>query len=320
MKITLSKLMAMPMAELKSRIESIDASAVRGRALRRQLNGLKKKSGGFTLLELLVVVAILAAIAGTATIMLQDTDRKASAAAHVAMMDELSKGIQTFRVLNQGMYPDNFDSLLANGTNSLTGASELTGFVSADLLGSISTTTLSATDIEALSSVGIKTAKVLNNTLDPNGASDGDCKTGADIQKLLKSKSTDITAQNIFKDGTTADNNGNGCGFAAGATLTAGDTVYRWNENANVRVNAGVNDRLIAFGVGPDSTLFAPSTIGALSNVPVYRHVQPTEYNRFIVLWNVSTTGGQASFQAIVDGAGDTKDEELGELDNVRRT
>ncbi|MBL8425817.1 MAG: hypothetical protein JNK06_20355 [Candidatus Accumulibacter phosphatis] len=45
-----------------------------------------------------------------------------------------------------------------------------------------------------------------------------------------------------------------------------------------------------------------------------------TEYNRFIVLWNVSTTGGQATFQAIVDGAGDTKDEELGEVDNVRRT
>ena len=80
----LNKLMAMSKAELKSRIQAIDAAAVKGRALRRQLAGLKKKEGGFTLLELLVVVAILAAIAGTATVMLQDTDRKAAAGAHVA--------------------------------------------------------------------------------------------------------------------------------------------------------------------------------------------------------------------------------------------
>ncbi|MBK1680869.1 type II secretion system protein [Rhodocyclus tenuis] len=323
MKITLSKLMAMPMAELKSRIESIDAAAVRGRALRRQLNGLKKKSGGFTLLELLVVVAILAAIAGTATIMLQDTDRKASAAAHVAMMDELSKGIQTFRVLNQGMYPDNFDSLLGNGTATLTGATPLTGFLSEDLIGdgtagsgSIEPTTLTAADVAALDSVGIKNARVVDTTQDPNAGTEGSCATGALIQTMLKSKSTDITAQNIFKDATA----GNGCGFAASAPLIADGAAYRWRASGNVRVNAAATDRLIAFGVGPDSTLFAPSTIGALSNVPVYRHVQPTEYNRFIVLWNVSTTGGQASFQAIVDGAGDTKDEELGEFDNVRKT
>ena len=66
---------------------------------------------GFTLLELLVVVAILAAIAGTATIALQDTDARASAAAHVAMMDELNKGVRTFRVLNKNALPNNFDSL-----------------------------------------------------------------------------------------------------------------------------------------------------------------------------------------------------------------
>lgn len=320
----LKKLMGMPKAQLQSLVQSIDATAVKSRAMRRKLQGLKHKEGGFTLLELLVVVAILAAIAGTATIMLQDTDRKGAAAAHVAMMDELSKGIQTFRVLNQGQYPNNFDSLLSNTTATLTGAAAIdtaasvtagTNFISADLLGNLTLGALTATDVAALGSVGINQARVINTAAVPDGGAAGDCATGAAIRTLLSSKVGNTTPQNIFRAPTA-----NGCGHVANAPLAAADAAYFWNTTGNLRVNAAATDRLVAFGVGPDSTLFNPSTIGALSNVPVYRHVAPTEYNRFIVLFNTSTTGGQATFQAIIDGAGDTKDEELGEVDNVRKT
>lgn len=327
----LNKLLAMTKAELKSKIQSIDASAVKGRAMRRQLAGMQKKQGGFTLLELLVVVAILAAIAGTATIMLQDTDRKGAAAAHVAMMDELSKGIQTFRVLNQGNYPDNFDSLMRNSSNVLTGATP-SGVISSDLAGNLTPTTLTANDITALGEVGIKTTRLIQSDAVPTGGVADDCSTGEKIATLLLSKKTNVTMQNIFRPVSA-----NGCGFATNTALVDGGAVYVWGTGtatnlANLRVNAPQDAKLVAFGVGADSSLFNPSTIGALSNVPVYRHVTPTEYNRFIVLWNVGTvaTGGatpvaavglaQATFQAIIDGAGDTKDEELGEVDNVRKT
>ena len=73
----------------------------------------RKNQEGFTLLEMLVTVGIMAAVAGTATIALQDTTARASAAAHVAHMDELNEGIMTFRVLRGNAYPNNFDSLLA---------------------------------------------------------------------------------------------------------------------------------------------------------------------------------------------------------------
>ncbi len=108
----------------------------------------------------------------------------------------------------------------------------------------------------------------------------------------------------------------------ADATIAATTPLVRWNSAQNLRVNADTADVVYAFGVGPDSTLFRPDIIGALSNVPVYRHVANNEYNRFVVLFKAAGTGvkGQAIFQAIVDGAGDTKDEELGEVDNVRST
>lgn len=304
----LTKLLAMTKAELKSKIQSIDETAVKGRALRRQLAGMKRKEGGFTLLELLVVVAILAAIAGTATIMLQDTDRKGAAAAHVAMMDELSKGIQTYRVLNAGNYPDTWDSLLQNATNDQTGATA-SAVLSSDLTGNLTLGALVAADVTALNNVGIANTRII----DP--AAQGGLCANATIKTLITDKGNDVTAQNIFRSPTA-----NGCGYAANATLAAGPIMV-WNGGAErVGLPAASTNKLVAFGVGADSTLFEPTRIGALSNVPVYRHVANDEYNRFIVLWNVSTAGGQATFQAIIDGAGDTKDEELGEVDNVRRT
>lgn len=311
----LTKLMAMSKAELKSKLQALDISAVKGRALRRKFETIRsKKEGGFTLLELLVVVAILAAIAGTATIMLQDTDRKGAAAAHVAMMDELSKGIQTFRVLNGGDYPDNWDSLMFNATNSLAGAT-VSSVLSTDLVGNLTAGTLSAADLAALKNVGITTARVLDPAATPEDVAAGGC-ADASIKATITDKGNNVTAQNIFRPATA-----NGCGYAANATLADGDAVMVWSGGPErAGLPSASTNKLVAFGVGADASLFNPTTIGALSNVPVYRHVGNNEYNRFVVLWNVSTAGGQATFQAIIDGAGDTKDEELGEVDNVRRT
>lgn len=313
----LQKLMAMPKAKLSALVQSIDEKAVKGRAMRRQLATMKRKEGGFTLLELLVVVAILAAIAGTATIMLQDTDRKGAAAAHVGMMDELSKGIQTFRVLNQGSYPNNFDSLLSSTDGTSGGTITELSILEGNLAGFLAPYTLSATQLAALNNVGITTSRIINGGLTPAWGAAGDCAPAA-LAASIENKDNNVTAQNIFRSDAA-----NGCGAATSITLDAtNNTVVRWDAAQNERVNALSTDTVVAFGVGPDSSLFDPALIGALSNVPVYRHVTNVQYNRFITLFKVEGSGvrGQAIFQAIIDGAGDTKDEELGEVDNVRAT
>lgn len=328
----LTRLMALTKAQLKSKVQAIDASGVKGRDLRRKFEKIRNKQGGFTLLELLVVVAILAAIAGTATIMLQDTDRKASAGAHVAMMDELSKGIQTFRTMNNA-FPDNWDSLMQVATSAAayTTAAPMV-LLSNDLLGSITTGTLTATEASTLSASGITQVRVVGGDVRVGDAATGalcDVTSKATLQAIINDKSNDLVAQNVYRRGTS-----NGCGVEASHTLAASDPVILWSADANRRVNAhmtgdvvdgvtlGVDDRLVAFGVGPDTSLFDPARNGALSNVPVYRHVEPDEYNRFVALFKVTGAGvsDKAVFQAIVDGAGDTKDEELGELDGTRGT
>ncbi|MDR1423632.1 MAG: prepilin-type N-terminal cleavage/methylation domain-containing protein [Azoarcus sp.] len=349
----LSKLLAMSRSELKNKLQAVDTAAVKDRGLRRKFEKIRAKQGGFTLLELLVVVLILAAISGTATIMLQDTDRKNAAGAHVAMMDELSKGIQTFRVLNNA-YPDVWDSLFASSGGVLTGANPL-AIISTDLFetggANLDEDVFVADDIKALNTVGIRRVRVVDTDAEPEGFATGvrTCENSRDddgIGGLIRSKLTDVTAQNIFRVATA-----NGCGAENNVQFANGDPVMVWAgdpQRVGVPIGASVygsssatnENKLIAFGIGPDSTLFSPSQLGSMSNTPVYRHVAADEYNRFIVLFNVNPTkvimaetatpgvfaedeqsaGGQAIFQAIIDGAGDTKDEELGELDGMRPT
>lgn len=260
----LTKLLAMTKAELKSKIQSIDESAIKGRALRRQLAGMKKKEGGFTLLELLVVVAILAAIAGTATIMLHDTDKKAFAAAHVAMMDELSKGILTFKQIN-GTYPNNWDSLMASADGTLTAAAPTVLLNSAlydaatPANGAIINGTITAAELATLTEVGITTVRVIDNSIAGCAPTITAPSTTPAIVNTIKDKTNDITVQNIFRTAAA-----NGCGAVLNAALAATTPVMVWQGDLT-RVNAPAGSKLVAFGIGPDTTLFQSTQYGGLT-------------------------------------------------------
>jgi prepilin-type N-terminal cleavage/methylation domain-containing protein len=302
-----------------AKLAAVETHQVSGK-LRGRLAALKKKEGGFTLLELLVVVAILAAVAGTATIILRDTDRQASAAAHVAMMDELSKGILTYRVLNNGLYPDNFDSLFANATNDLNGVT-ITDFaevINDDLAGSLTVVTLNADRLALLNDYGIEHVRIIDPASQAGGCS------AANIKALINDRGNNVVNGNIFRAqfGTLAGDGG--CGYAADYELTDTDTVAAWDTSAasggDIRIKATTGQVIYAFGIGPDSTLFSPDKRGALNNVPTYRHVTQEEYNRFVALLGENPITHDLELYAIIDGAGDTKDEELGEWDGTRST
>ncbi len=202
---------------LTQKFNAIQASDISDSELKSKFLKLKAaKQAGFTLLELLVVVAILAAIAGTASIALQDTDARASAAAHVAMMDELNKGIRTFRVLNKNSLPTNFDSLISTTTakDGVTGAAKLS-------ISAIDDIELMAvtTDVGSiLHGGGITSLRYVHNAAAANPADAGDCSK---IKELIESRGNAVVAGNIFLSPAA-----NGCGYSASFSSGAADDDY----------------------------------------------------------------------------------------------
>ncbi len=333
----------MNMKTVVKNFDRIDTRSIPDNKLAKRVSRLqaKRKQGGFTLLELLVVVAILAAIAGTATIALQDTDARASAAAHVAMMDELGEGIHTYRVLNSNKYPNHFDSLIQADDAAIANPVALSVLavdpLDYDLL------QLTADSAAVLDDIGM--SEMMYVAVDQNPPDAGDCGATNTLAELIANRGNAVVAGNIFKTSTA-----NGCGVEH--TLALASPVMVWTggyerilgasgvafdatpiATDDTNVTAGIDDApvLMMVGLGSSSSLFDTSKLGGLTSVPVYRHVSGTEYNRFIALFNIGTidtagTGAgyvavdQVAFVAVVDGAGDTKEEELGEWDGTRNT
>jgi prepilin-type N-terminal cleavage/methylation domain-containing protein len=347
---------------LTQKFSQVQASDITDTELKSKFLKLKAaKQAGFTLLELLVVVAILAAIAGTATIALQDTDARASAAVHVAMMDELNKGVRTFRVLNSNQLPNNFDSLMVTNQAGipLSGvAATLLPHADGEILaiGDVAAGTLVAGAAGHMDEIGMTSLRYIISDLDvyddaaltavmsPEDVAAGGCNpAGGVLQDSVQQRSNAMVAGNIFNGMS-----GNGCGRSV--TLDDTSVVAYWSgtiervlgpgEYGNAAFNGtamvgqtanSVAPVLMAVGFGPSSNLFNANDLGGMTSVPAYRHVPGSQYNRFIGLFHVAnsaydgtdytyTAKDQISYSAVVDGAGDTKDEELGEWDGTRNT
>ena len=173
--------------------------------------------------------------------------------------------------------------------------------------------------------------------------------TCADTAEIVASRANAFVPGNIFLSPAA-----NGCGFSRG--IEDGDPVLIWTGGNERVLGSGAVELsaaatgvaggvltitpdadsvgykvLMAVGTGPSSNLFDASELGGMTSVPVYRHVGNTEYNRYFALFEIGEiadvsgtptliAADQVIIAGVVDGAGDTKEEELGEWDGTRNT
>ncbi|PIE68522.1 MAG: hypothetical protein CSA21_07015 [Deltaproteobacteria bacterium] len=222
---------------------------------------------------------------------------------------------------------------------------------------------------QPLEDIGIKQLRYIDPSLkleEPvSGGGTVEVYNCSDLQKTIRSRANAVVAGNIFNSVA-----GNGCGksvdvadnlpvafwtgtaerilgpgdfgdFQLTSLAGAADAPAAIDVASDLSGEADAGEGtpgpiFMAVGFGPSCSLFNAQQLGGMTSVPVYRHVAPDQYNRFIGLFHVANAfpaagGGvyangtvepvdQVAFVAVVDGAGDTKEEELGEWDGTRNT
>jgi len=285
-----------------------------------------RKSGGFTLLELIIVVAILAIIAGGLIAAYDGLDKQASKGVATFNIGALDQAIRTFAVVNNS-HPDNYDSLLFSDDASGTDGTAL-NLLPAKLQGKLSPLALSAAGVDAFNAVGITQARYV---------------TGASGNGWDNVAGTHSIPQRVFDNPTRGA--GASIALAAGTVVAIVETDQSTDflgaantDSSRLRDIAGLDENLphavVAFGIGNNSTLVKQDgdtgtsklTNTSLSEAPFYTDVPKEEYNRYIALYHIATdsnddgtfdTGehfSKARFLGVIDTKGDWYDEEYAEF------
>jgi prepilin-type N-terminal cleavage/methylation domain-containing protein len=307
--------------------KQLDVQTIEGIAdekLRQRALALKKKQGGFTLLELLVVVAILAVLGGLAIGSYGDKTTQAArggATNTIAAVDAMVRSYQaTAKVLPNDLdtlvcaNPTDTDMTLAN-TSDYGGVSDLPnvgGGIGAKLKSKISRVVLPDDSFVALSNAGITRLRYglaascadSGNTGGAQAArADADFGAGLNAASPVNYPTGNLSAVDIpnrgfdFPQSATGNR---GRGFVVSHTnnanaVTGNDVVVQaWKPGAlgvdNRKVGAQPTDVLAVFGLGNNASMFTDASgnrVGA--SAPFYGDVGKDKYGRYTLLVKIGT-------------------------------
>lgn len=281
----------------------------------RHLSSLRHQAQrGFTLLELIVVIAILAIIAGALLVAYDGLESKAAKGQATFDLAAIDKGIRAFKVVTGG-YPDKLDNLV-----DPTGAPLLN--INSTLKGKLADFALTADMATALSNVGVATVRSVaaaNNTT-----------TGVGRDNQIPNRTHDNSTRGFGADLALADTVHVAVVEADGLT----DLLGGANTNSSrLRDISGLDETkqhvVVALGLGNNSTIVSDTTgrnAANFSEAPFYADVKKNEYGRYIALFQVATdtndngtidageTLTNAKFIGALDTKGDWLDEEYAEF------
>ena len=288
-----------------------------------------RKQLGFTLLEVLIVVAMLAIVGGAIITSYGGLEQKAATSTGVHSLAAVKNAFTVFQV-TEGALPNNLESLLAatpttpafeadipdNAAEGAT-AGAFAAHLSSSLQGKFTVTDVNP---EPLLDAGITMIRYMD--LAGNATTDGDhalAIKGADgqptaVENVLE---MDIPSHAFELPLSTDGNRGRGYHVEVPAVVTAGGTIPMavWNAGDNgynnLLVGGSKTSVLVGLGIGDASSLVGGGTFTNLGDAPYKGSVARNEYNHYVALIDVSVE--PARFVAVVCPHGHITDSEYAE-------
>jgi prepilin-type N-terminal cleavage/methylation domain-containing protein len=308
-------------------LKTEDIKSIQDASLRDKALALKKKQGGFTLLELLVVVVIIAVLAGAVVGRFDGLTEQATEAQGAHTMQALDQTIRAFYSQRRA-YPNNLDNLVATDGTAPAALGNLDDRA-LDALGvyDIENDAVGNAILESLEEVGITRVRQLSSAA--NGVlTTAIANDNSPIEVPSWVFNDEIAGGiDVAGDGATTlsvvANQALGSTFAANTTTdvlsvvanTGGAAACDIANFSGEPVNDGLVTQLaglsnthcqlvVALGVGNNSEVETLHGGVGATHVPTDSDVAPGRYARYIALFHVAEDADDDGF-----GAGDVFEE-----------
>jgi prepilin-type N-terminal cleavage/methylation domain-containing protein len=282
-----------------AKFRKADLSVIKDEQLRAKGQKLQAKQKGFTLLELLVVIALLAVIATGALIAYENVGDNAQAAAAANSAATIDRAIRTFKAV-EGVYPNQWDNLVTSNGSAVPFLPATTStFVG---LWSNASSAVAAPIAEALAESGIEelqgilTTAALADGIAPNRAHN-ESVNGNALEYELEDYVEDPSANAAHWPGHISVIPNNVCANTDGYPVSPfnGATISN-NSLQNAYADLLEGDEchaVVAIGFGGDAAASTALSNVAIAQSPTYAlqgSVNPEEeYSRFIGLFLVAS-------------------------------